>query len=84
MQQADKVFLTEVYSAGEEISLGAESDVILTEMSKDTEAVFVKQSDLNQMILKEVKSGDMVLMLGAGSIWQNAAELAELLKKHTE
>ena len=53
-------------------------------MSKDTEAVFVKQSELNQMILKEVKSGDMVLMLGAGSIWQNAAELAELLKKHTE
>ena len=84
LRQADKVFLTEVYSAGEDISLGAESDVILTEMSKDTEAVFVKQSELNQMILKEVKSGDMVLMLGAGSIWQNAAELAELLKKHTE
>lgn len=84
LRQADKVFLTEVYSAGEDISLGAESDVILTEMSKDTEAVFVKQSELNQMILKEIKSGDMVLMLGAGSIWQNAAELAELLKKHTE
>lgn len=77
---ADKIFLTEVYSAGEELNEGAESGIILDYLPEDKGVVLLERCKLTDALAKEVKSGDMVLILGAGSIWQNAQELVDRLQ----
>ena len=78
---ADKVILTEVYSAGENMTDGAPTEIILEQMPPEKDACIVKKEDINAWLLKEVQPGDLVLMLGAGNIWMNAAQLVEDLKK---
>ena len=75
---ADEVILTDVYSAGEDISEGAQSDVIIDHMDQSAQMVY--REKLNPFLLDFVKPGDMVIMMGAGNIWQNSAQLVEDLK----
>lgn len=75
---ADEVILTDVYSAGEDISEGAQSDVIISHMDQSVQMVL--REKLNPFLLDFVKPGDMVIMMGAGNIWQNSAQLVEDLK----
>lgn len=77
---ADEVVLTDVYAAGEDKSEGAESDSIVAYMDRTVHRV--AQGELNSFLLHFVKPGDMVLMMGAGNIWQNSLQLVELLKQH--
>ena len=76
---ADEVVLTDVYAAGEDISEGAQSDIIVQHMARP--AHFVTREQLNPFLLKFVQPGDMVLMMGAGNIWQNSIQLVEDLKQ---
>lgn len=76
---ADEVVLTDVYSAGEDISEGAQSDVIAERMNRSVHRVSREQ--LNFFLMNFVQPGDMVLMMGAGNIWQNAVQLVEDLKQ---
>ena len=75
---ADEVILTDVYSAGENLSEGAESQVIIDCMNQPVQ--LVHRENLNEFLLKFVQPGDMVLMMGAGNIWQNSMQLVEDLK----
>lgn len=75
---ADAVILTDVYGAGEELSEGAESQVILERMRQPAQIVHREQ--LNSFLLDFVRPGDLVLMMGAGNIWQNSMQLVEDLK----
>ena len=77
---ADKVVLTEVYSAGENMTDGAPTEIILEQMPPEKDACIVKKEDVNAWLLQEVQPGDLVLMLGAGNIWINAAQLVEDLQ----
>ena len=77
---ADKVVLTEVYSAGENMTDGAPTEIILEQMPPDKDASIVKKEEINAWLLQEVQPGDLVLMLGAGNIWVNAAQLVEDLQ----
>ena len=76
---ADEVVLTDVYSAGESITEGAESDVIAGFMHQPVHLVSKEQ--LNAFLLDFVQPGDMVLMMGAGNIWQSSMQLVEDLKQ---
>ncbi len=76
---ADSVILTDVYSAGEDISEGAESDAITAHMTQSVH--IVHREHLNAFLLDFVQPGDMVLMMGAGNIWQNSLQLVEDLKQ---
>ena len=76
---ADEVVLTDVYAAGEDLSEGAESDIIAQHMQRP--AHFVVREQLNKFLQGFVKPGDMVLMMGAGNIWQNSIQLVEDLKQ---
>lgn len=80
--QADEVVLTDVYSAGEDLSEGAQSDIIAAHMDRD--AHYVAQAQLNTFLQEFVKPGDMVLMMGAGNIWQNSIQLVEDLKQRQQ
>lgn len=77
-QFADAVILTNVYPAGEDISEGAESHVIIEQMTQPVQ--LVSREQLNRYLLDFVQPGDMVLMMGAGNIWQNSVQLVEDLK----
>ena len=76
---ADEVVLTDVYAAGEDLSEGAESDIIAQHMQRPAHLVVREQ--LNKFLQGFVKPGDMVLMMGAGNIWQNSIQLVEDLKQ---
>lgn len=76
---ADAVVLTDVYAAGEDLSEGAQSDIIASYMNRTVHRV--SQGTLNEFLLDFVKPGDLVLMMGAGNIWQNSLQLVELLKQ---
>lgn len=75
---ADEVILTDVYAAGEDRSEGSESDAILACMQQP--AQIVHREKLNAFLKEFVKPGDLVLMMGAGNIWQNSMQLVEDLK----
>ena len=72
------MILTDVYSAGEELAEGAESTVIIEHMTQSVQ--MVHREKLNHFLLDFVREGDMVLMMGAGNIWQNSMQLVEDLK----
>lgn len=76
---ADEVVLTDVYAAGEDLSEGAESDIIAQHIQRP--AHLVAREQLNKFLQGFVKPGDMVLMMGAGNIWQNSIQLVEDLKQ---
>ena len=76
---ADEVVLTDVYAAGEDLSEGAESDIIAQHIQRPAHLVVREQ--LNKFLQGFVKPGDMVLMMGAGNIWQNSIQLVEDLKQ---
>lgn len=74
---ADKVYVSEIHAAGEKPIDGITSEALVEKMKalyKDVE--FLKShEDLPRLIRAEVKSGDMVLMMGAGTVTTWAAEL---------
>lgn len=76
---ADEIVLTDVYSAGELLAEGAESDVIASHMERAPHRVAREQ--LNPFLVEFLRPGDMVLMMGAGNIWQNSVQLVEDLKQ---
>ena len=72
------MILTDVYAAGEDLSEGAESTAIIDHMTQSVQ--MVHREKLNNFLLDFVQPGDMVLMMGAGNIWQNSMQLVEDLK----
>jgi UDP-N-acetylmuramate--alanine ligase len=82
---ADVVFVTSVYAAGEERIPGATGDVLAEAVRAHghRDVTFVeKRADLAKTLLPRLREGDIVLTLGAGDITQVGPELVELLKQH--
>ncbi len=82
---ADVVFVSSVYAAGEEPIPGATGDVLADAVRSHghRDVTFVeKRVDLARALLPRLREGDIVLTLGAGDITQVGPELVELLKQH--
>ena len=82
---ADVVFVSSVYAAGEERIPGATGDVLAEAVRAHghRDVTFVeKRTDLAKALLPRLREGDIVLTLGAGDITQVGPELVELLKQH--
>ena len=81
--QADTVYITDIYAAGEEPIEGAgKADLVLGISAyghKDAH-VLDKFSDLAGLIAEKTTSGDMVICLGAGDITQLAHDLPDQLE----
>ncbi len=74
---ADKVFLTEIYSAGEKPIEGVTGAALAAQVPA---AVF--EPDLGQLaerLFAEAQAGDLILTMGAGNIYQAAEWLSERL-----
>ena len=73
LQISDHVILTDIYPAREKPISNISSKLIYDELCKVMKGKCTLVSDLDnliEVIFKEVKSGDMVLTMGAGSIWR--------------
>lgn len=83
LSSADAVLLTEVYSAGEAPIVAADgrSLVRAVRVAGKVEPLFVETTaELPQAIINVVKDGDVVIVMGAGSIGQVASLTRDLCK----
>ena len=76
--QSDLLFLTEIYAAGEQPIPGV-SGARLADIVREAghpSVTFVEQKDtLVDQVLPHLKSGDLVITLGAGDIWKTGLGL---------
>jgi len=80
---ADVVFLTDVYAAGEEKIFGVGSDILFDAMKEHGSRNVFYVPDLKDVPAKVeaiLKPGDMVITLGAGDVWKAGERLVDLLK----
>jgi UDP-N-acetylmuramate--alanine ligase len=79
---ADRVFVTEVYAAGEDKIPGAEggplADAIRAHGHRDVRFV-ADLEELPAALARDLEPGDLVLTLGAGNVWQVGRALLALL-----
>jgi UDP-N-acetylmuramate--alanine ligase len=81
---ADVLILTDVYPAGEQPVEGATAERLTAEILRhgQKDVTWIPNRELiPQHLLGIVKEGDMVITLGAGSIWQQGEALVALLEK---
>lgn len=80
--QADAVFITDIYPAGETAIPGVSGERLAEAVrsSGACEVVWIeRKEELAKRVLPSLKSGDMVMTLGAGDIWKAGVELLEHL-----
>lgn len=80
--EADQLFLTEIYPAGETPIDGVSSQLIVDAYKKhqSKDAVLIpKFEDISREILPSLKPGDVVLTLGAGDIYKAGKKILEAL-----
>ncbi len=83
LSHADRAVLTEIYPSREQPIPGVTSALILEGFEKVGFVNFVfvpKWEDVPEALLPQLKEGDIVITLGAGSIYRASEKLAELLK----
>jgi UDP-N-acetylmuramate--alanine ligase len=81
---ADAVLLTEVYAAGEAPIVAADGRALARALrvAGRVEPLFVDDvATLPQAIVGNVRAGDVVLCMGAGSIGAVPAKVVEMLQK---
>ena len=80
--QADRLFVTEVYPAGERPIPGVHGGQIaegVAEHGHRAVTYVPAKEDLADAVLAEARAGDMVLTLGAGDIWRIGEEIVRRL-----
>jgi UDP-N-acetylmuramate--alanine ligase len=80
LSETDVLVLTEVYAAGEPPIVAADGRALAraVRVAGQVEPIFVEQiAELSAAVRDRVRDGDVVLVMGAGSIGQVAARIAE-------
>jgi UDP-N-acetylmuramate--alanine ligase len=80
LSTVDKLYLLDVYSAGEPTIAGADSMALTREIQNRSPLIpqlVAKHDQLPEFFATELKDGDIVLMQGAGNIGAIAASLAK-------
>ncbi len=78
--QADVLFLADVYPAGEAPIPGITSEKLLEEMNHSKAVYSPKENSQSEKIVKELKSGDVFVTLGAGDGWKLGLDVLERIK----
>ena len=83
MGTADTVLLTEVYAAGEAPIVAADGRALARALrvAGKVDPIFVEDvPELVQAVAEQVRDGDVVIAMGAGSIGTAAQKLKDLLE----
>lgn len=80
-EDADQLYLTEIYSAGEPPIVGVSGRKLAGAIQHPKAYYHHDKSTLLDRVLKDLQAGDVVLTLGAGDISQVGHELAKRLRK---
>ncbi len=80
---SDLVIITEIYAAGEKTISGVSADLIIKALKKNghSNCLFVPKEELISVLLDIVKTGDILLMLGAGDIGRLSTEFSGIFRK---
>lgn len=76
---ADKLFVTPVYSAGEE-PLRSFDSLTFVKQFREKPVRLIKEKELFSVFSKEIKQGDLFVTLGAGSVYRYGESLLSQLK----
>jgi len=79
-EDADKLWLTPIYPAGEQPISGVSTELIMAHFSKNKikNVMLIKDMvSLIDSVKKELRPGDILLTLGAGPIWKTGRQLFE-------
>jgi UDP-N-acetylmuramate--alanine ligase len=80
---ADEVVLTDIYPAGEAPIAGVDVNALLATFPSGSKVSYVPRKELTTTLTSRLKSGSLLLTLGAGDITQVATEvLGQLDHKH--
>ena len=78
---ADRVFVTDIYPAGEKPIAGVGSKLVLRSLAKAGVPAEPFRGALD--IARELKAGDVVLTVGAGDVWKIGSDLLRRIKEGT-
>lgn len=78
--QADHVILTDIYPAGEKPIDGITGERMMAEAKHNSKVYFPKDDQLAARVHAQLKSGDVLVTLGAGDIWKTGMYVLDLLK----
>jgi len=81
-EDADVLFLIDIYPAGETPIEGVTSVALHKKISKKHKSTFYikDRHEIVEKVCSEIKAGDIVLTLGAGDVWKTGEELLKRLK----
>lgn len=79
---ADRVIINDIYSAGEKPIPGVSAELIVDAVKRrGREVVYLpSMEEIVELLVREVKADDLVLTLGAGNIWTVGEELVKRLR----
>lgn len=77
LKKADKIYIMDIYSAGEKQIKGVSADLIVQSAAKNKCDV-CKFTDI-KTVADALKPGDIILTIGAGNVWQKGEELLKLI-----
>lgn len=84
LELADRVFVPDIYIArdSEEDRRSVHAlDLVRTAANRGVQVTYVERlGDVAQAILDEIRVGDLVVTMGAGSVWEVSRDLAERLR----
>lgn len=82
-QGSDLVIITDIYAAGESPLEGVSANLIVQELRKNSVNVVYISSlgDVVSYLLRELRSGDTILTVGAGDIWTVGRNLVSNLQQ---
>jgi UDP-N-acetylmuramate--alanine ligase len=78
---ADETVLTDIYPAGEAPIVGADIQTLMRTFPTNEPVTYVPRKDLTNDLTARLRSGDLLLVLGAGDITQVATEVLGRLER---
>jgi UDP-N-acetylmuramate--alanine ligase len=78
---ADETVLTDIYPAGEAPIVGADIQTLMCTFPPNEPMTYVPRKDLTDHLTARLRSGDLLLVLGAGDITQVATEVLGRLER---
>jgi UDP-N-acetylmuramate--L-alanine ligase/UDP-N-acetylenolpyruvoylglucosamine reductase len=83
-QNADKLIVTDIYAASEEPRSGISGERLCKEVHRTghPDATFADRASLAEVARSSLRPGDLVIVMGAGDIFQVAGQLSDYLCQH--